>query len=611
MKKSVRPVLLSFFFALLVVAAGARARAVAAPLLTLTPSLPSGQYVGTPITWTVATDETAPVDFSFAVVAPDSPQRLVFDFTTRQTFDWTTIDDGAYTLIATMRNLNTGETQTVSVPYEFLPRATAVPVVTATDNALIALYSAPGCAAGETMRVIFRAVSGGAPAIIPSRPCRPGHSMNFYVAGLHEQTTYFLINQRFDAKGGYLGSSPLRIFTSGVVPLPLPQTVVINPPDAGTSSEDLLYYSLALVGPNWPGNVPMATDLQGNVVWYYEKPMPNWLILFRPTSEGTMLANPGDGTMRSVYWSEFDVAGNIIRETNAHSMNVKLAELGYPPMGVFHHDSRRLPNGYTAVLASTERLMEDVQGPGLVDILGDYVLVFDEQMDLVWVWDSFTHLDVQRIAVLDEKCLQTDDWCVPLFLAEEANDWLHTNTLEYAPEDHSLLLSLRNQDWVVKIDYQDGQGSGDVIWRLGNEGDFALQGGNGDPWPWFSHPHDTGLLANGIMTMYDNGNTRCESGGMCYSRGQVYQLNEQNMTATLHVNADLGYYADGFGSAQRLANGDYFFATGTLPQAPGQAVASERAVDGSENYAIWVQTPVYRIYRLPSMYKMPAGITAP
>lgn len=607
--KTLRLALHSLLLALLFWTWHAGSSSAAASVLTVTPSLPSGQYVGTPITWTVETDETDPVDFSFAITPPNSPQRLVFDFTTRQTFDWTTIEDGSYTIVVTMRNLVTGDTQTDSSLYEFLPRANLTPVVSATHNALIALYSAPGCAAGQKMRLIFRAAAGGPLTIIPPRSCRPGYSLNFYVAGLRAQTTYYLTHQLFDVNGSYLGSGPLRVFTSGAVSLPTPGVVVLDPPDAATSSESILYYSPALVGPNWPGNVPFATDLQGNVIWYHPKPIPNWITLYRPTPEGTFLASVGDGAIRSVYLTEYDVAGTVVRETNVHSVNIKLAELGYPPMGFFHHDARRLPNGYTAALATNERLMEDVQGPGLVDILGDYVLVFDEQMNLVWVWDAFEHLDVGRKAVLDEKCYQEDDWCVPLYLADVANDWLHTNTLEYTPGDQNLVLSLRNQDWVAKIDYQDGQGSGAVIWRLGNEGDFTLLGGDGDPWPWFSHPHDTGLLPGGIAPLYDNGNTRCELDGLCYSRGQVYQLDEVNLTATLHVNTDLGYYADGFGSAQLLSNGNYFFVTGTLPQAPGQTVATERAVDGSETYAIWVQTPIYRIYRMSSLYLMPAGIT--
>ena len=40
------------------------------------------------------------------------------------------------------------------------------------------------------------------------------------------------------------------------------------------------------------------------------------------------------------------------------------------------------------------------------------------------------------------------------------------------------------------------------------------------------------------------------------SRGQEYVLNEQTMTATLVVNADLGGYSPAVGAAQLLPNGN-------------------------------------------------------
>ena len=38
----------------------------------------------------------------------------------------------------------------------------------------------------------------------------------------------------------------------------------------------------------------------------------------------------------------------------------------------------------------------------------------------------------------------------------------------------SELLSMRHQDWVVKIDYRNGGGNGDILWRMGVDGDFQI-----------------------------------------------------------------------------------------------------------------------------------------
>lgn len=72
-------------------------------------------------------------------------------------------------------------------------------------------------------------------------------------------------------------------------------------------------------------------------------------------------------------------------------------------------------------------------------------------------------------------------------------DWTHSNALVYSPSDGNLLLSVRHQSWVLKIDYNNGAGTGNLLWRLGYQGDFALtQNGvpSFDPSDWFSFlPH--------------------------------------------------------------------------------------------------------------------------
>ena len=58
---------------------------------------------------------------------------------------------------------------------------------------------------------------------------------------------------------------------------------------------------------------------------------------------------------------------------------------------------------------------------------------------------------------------------------------------------------------MIKIDYQNGQGNGAVLWELGKDGDFTCLG----ILSWFSHQHDARWL--GRMLLYDNGNTRAHS----------------------------------------------------------------------------------------------------
>ena len=72
-------------------------------------------------------------------------------------------------------------------------------------------------------------------------------------------------------------------------------------------------------------------------------------------------------------------------------------------------------------------------------------------------------------------------------------DWTHTNAVLYSPDDGNILVSMRHQNWVVKVDYEDGKGSGAVIWRLGEGGDFTLKNGV-DPTDWQYAQHMPNVL---------------------------------------------------------------------------------------------------------------------
>jgi hypothetical protein len=182
-------------------------------------------------------------------------------------------------------------------------------------------------------------------------------------------------------------------------------------------------------------------------------------------------------------------------------------------------------------------------------------------------------------------------------------DWLHINAVSWSPADGNLVLSVRHQDWVIKIDYRDGAGDGHVVWRLGAGGDFTVN--STDPDPWFSHQHNAHYVDDSTLVLLDNGNTRRATDPTANSRGQVWTLDEQAMMATLVLNADLGSYAGAIGSAQRLSNGNYHFNLGmTGPEPPRPPVhLYEVAPDGSKVYHLQVNRPEYRSYRMRTLYE--------
>jgi hypothetical protein len=301
---------------------------------------------------------------------------------------------------------------------------------------------------------------------------------------------------------------------------------------------------------------------------------------------------------------EIDLAGDVVRETNTGAVNAQLTALGLHLVFSFTHDVERLPNGQTAVIGLTERTI-DVNGTP-TEYVGMSIIVLDKNFQVSWAWDAFDHLDVTRGPVLGEVLHAGDtDQVSASTPVLPAVDWLHINAVSYSPGDGNLIVSVRHQDWVLKIDYANGAGDGHVIWRLGQGGDFTVN--STDPNPWFSHQHDAHFIDDTTLILFDNGNTRRAGDPTAHSRGQVWKIDEQTMTATLVVNVDLGNYSPMFGAAQRLSNGDYAFTSGAQGKAPnlfGQAI--EVRPDGSTAYVLQANKPEYRSFRVQTLY---AGVS--
>ncbi len=298
---------------------------------------------------------------------------------------------------------------------------------------------------------------------------------------------------------------------------------------------------------------------------------------------------------------EIDLAGNVQRETNVEAVNAQLTALGYHSIFSFTHDVERLPNGQTAVIGSTERTV-NVNGTP-TQYVGMTIIVLDKNFQVSWAWDSFDHLDVNRGPILGDMLRAGDpDQVAASTPILPAVDWLHINAVSWSPEDDNLILSIRNQDWVIKVDYENGAGDGHVIWRLGQGGDFTVN--STDPNPWFSGQHDAHLIDASTLIVFDDGNTRRAGNTNADSRGQVWKLDEQTMTATLVVNVDLGSYSDHFGSGQRLLNGNYVLTSGAQGTAPNLISQSiEVRPDGTDAFILEAHRPEFRTFRMQTLYE--------
>lgn len=516
--------------------------------------------------------------------------RMIQDFGPVNTLSWTASQhEGNYQMEVTARDNDTGDLSTVTADFEFLPLvAGSAPAVTPTANPLVFLYSAPACPAGSVMSVQFQA-TGALSQSTNAKPCDGRDTMNFYLAGMRAQTTYSV--QHTIQTGANTATGPVLTLTTGDPSFPFAARTVTIPPPATFPNPVILDSRFGF---------PAATDNMGNLLWYA---LPSVSMISRPEPGGLFLGWYEDSTVDTAHQTlvEFDLAGMVLRETNAARVNEQLAAMGMHSINSFHHEVREMPNGGILALGSTERILVNVQGPGPVDVLGDMILVLDRNLQVQWAWDTFDHLDTSRLATLGETCTATGGGCPPILLAPVANDWTHGNSLELT-SDGDILYSARHQDWVFKIDYQNGQGTGNVLWRLGKDGDFQYL--SNDPYPWFSHQHDVNIDASGLVTAFDNGNVRESTDPTAHSRGQAIQLDETNFTATLAVNADLGVFSIALGSAQKLPDGNYHFHLGDIV-ANSTTQIVEVAPSGQFLYDMQIGEIMYRSFRMQDLYTPP------
>jgi arylsulfate sulfotransferase len=635
-------------------------------IVSMTPSVASPQPLGTVVTWTVkaADSNPNPLTFQFNVASGSQPYVLARDFNigtlsggawTAQPFDWATIaGEGVYTIQAIAKDFVSGESASETANFTLTTRVSAGAVANRTDNPLVALFSAASCAAGSTLRAAFYSGTNS-PTYTPWMTCNPPISMNVYIAGMLPSTTYSIYSQT-DTNGKIANGNPVA-FTTGALPSTLPghnlfPIFTVNMPGNDPSDPLLLWAFTVDV-------VPVATDLNGNIMWYYSNPRSATLVT-RPVAGGTLLtiqngASWSSSSAAQQLLREIDLAGNIVHETNTGiianqlvamgatdatpcNQVVQPAQVGDACLDDFHHDAIRLPNGYTAFLAHIEKLFppgtQGATGAGPVDILSEMAIVLDTNWQVTWYYDAFEQLDINRTAPLGELCISGPQCQMQLFLSSVANDWTHANTLDFVssstnPDSGDFLISMRDQDQVIRVNYGNGQGScvppaNCIVWYMGppdsplSPSAFTLNNVSDNSWPWFSHQHDVTYANNGanvfdnlpLLTLYDNGNTRCSPPPLglgaqgCSSRGMSLEVDEVHMTVTPAILQPLGIRSQALGGAELLPDGNYFFQAG-MPQAEAIGLAPTTGVAGAQILNISAPSFSYRAWQMLSLYSPP------
>jgi len=477
--------------------------------------------------------------------------------------------------------------------------ASVAAVLEGTTHPLVARLNIPAVDPGSTVEVEFginRSYGRSTPrAVVTSG------AATILVAGMQARSGYHIRAKVVKADGSTHYTQDF-LFNTGV----LPDNLASVRFKAETAPGKTLPLGVELISSATGPHQPYAVDLRGNIIWYY--PWTDYEASFTAAgveqmANGNFITTLGQSYNLPVTGTpdptkslvrEFNLLGETVKQVTISELNAKLAMAGNSiTLGVFHHHVEVLPNGHWLLLANTVKVVDGLP------VLGDVIIDIDADMKPVWVWNSFDHMDVNRRPM-------------------ELQDWTHGNAVVYSPTDGNLLISLRHQHWVLKVNYQNGAGDGAVIWRLGKGGDFTLINGS-DPtdWQYAQHfPVFVGPTSAGKfdLSLMDNGTERIGTDGLkcgtqgapaCYTTMPLFRIDEQARTATIlsRVTLPPNLFSAFGGNGGLLANGNFEY---NLCAVPSGAVIQERTPDDS-HALVWSLTNlnghfIYRGFRMQSLY---------
>lgn len=486
--------------------------------------------------------------------------------------------------------------------------------VASTDNPLVASYSIPA-PQGASVEVQFGASTNYGLNTWTQPAPADGGPVTILVAGMRASTAYHMQALVHLPDGTQVADTD-HTFTTGALPqvvsnITVQQTAGMTPAPGAEL--------LCLFPTDQKGELTaLVTDLSGNVIWYYampsgEAPFPmkllpdrHMLLVVTPELNSQGILPAGSTGINEV--REVDLAGDIVNRVTVSEINAGLTSVGASfQIGSLHHDILELPNGHLILLANYGKTFNNQPGlPPGTTVTGDALVDWDPQRQLpVWTWSTFDHLNPSRILY---------------GISNGFADWTHSNALVYSPDDGNILLSMRNQNWFIKINYENGEGDGSILWKFGYQGDFTLPPGQAPiEWNYGQHyinivsPNSAGdfslmFFNNGNNRLVDANNDVCGTAGQipCYSSVPIFDINENTKSAQVLMEDKLSpAYSVCCGNASLLSNGDVEYDVAFNVNTPGMSDVQE-VTAGSSPQLVWqmnIKGPLaYRAFRIPSLY---------
>ena len=453
--------------------------------------------------------------------------------------------------------------------------------------------------------------------------------------GMREMSTFTVSLSVTDAQGR--ASTATTSFTTPAKPAWIPPILtVLNDPtrtSKGYTLLDLIEFSGFPAGLTGPGSGLVALDADFQVVWYRQgggidpEKLPN----------GDLVAIDPPG------WWALDMLGRRV------AGQPSLASLGLST--AITHAIQPEANGNFLSLAPELR---DVPGfPGALDggtmtlaVVGAQLLELPpDGGNAAVVADTFDFFDAHREGT--PALFGMGDWDRVFPDAGPTYDWIHPNAISVDPTDGNIVASSRTQSWIYKVTR-----AGQLVWRLGYQGDFTLTNPDTDPpeASWQYNQHGSYVTPAGTIMCFDDGNARPQTPGCAqsdagvdacyYSRAVEFSLDPTTMKATLVWQYGSPTYGDPDNLSSQVYGSSYVLPGGTVLVDDGCEISVRSSSTGDPMVLKWgrvievthttpaeriaefdIKVPlgqyppdpkysgfgIYRAYRLPSLYAGSVG----
>lgn len=462
-------------------------------------------------------------------------------------------------------------------------------------------------------RVSFKIHGPGEAWSVAHSPLTTDHSVP--LLGFAPDRDYTLSDITLETVGGetqVLGNT----FSFSTDPLPAdhpPLIVSVSQPDRMEPGYTILP-SYRQVSGGRTSKYTSILDAEGTVRWY----MPVVIDDARQLPNGNLF-----GRFQSAI-RETDLLGQVVNSWHGenHPRPNEIPPGSNEVLGLasFHHDSTPLPNGNIVSLSTRNIEIDNFPtdysaNPVLATelITEDRIVEFAPDGQVVHQYFLTDILDPTRIGY-------------GVLRSNNPNDWSHSNAVLHDPRDNSLIISVRHQDAVIKIDRETGA----LKWILGTHDGWGpefepyLLDPVGDPFEWQFHQHSPSFADDGNIILFDNGNFRAIPpdpslpNSETYTRAVEYAIDEEAM----EVRQIWEYGAESVETIFSASRGDadwlpttdnvlIDFADPRLidGQSPGlsQSRIMEVTRDGEKVFEVRINYPdsssiAYRTERIPSLY---------